>query len=51
MPLNELYALYFNICAQPKTYNPIKVLERKVMRDYLHKSIHAELDSRIANKI
>lgn len=46
--LNELYELYFSLFALPKTWNPIKLAQRKLLRDELMNRINAEVDSRIS---
>lgn len=47
--LSELYEMYFSLFALPKTWNPIKLAKRKVLRDELMNRINAEIDSRISD--
>jgi hypothetical protein len=49
MNLMELYRLYDDQFALPRTRNPIEVLRRKLLRDALYQQITDELDRRIAS--
>jgi hypothetical protein len=49
--LNELYDILADLHALPKTLNPIKLVQRKLLREEIYRRIHAELDRRIASRV
>lgn len=50
MNLTELHEIYQSLHALPPTLNPIKLVQRKLLRDEVYRQIHEEIDRRIAER-